>query len=95
MKALQEVDIKQVWKHFLQHHDTESRDILWEYYLPNVKYTAEHLHARFPQSVELDDLYSAGILGLLDAITKFNPARKVEFKTYCVNYFTLFVEIIS
>ena len=84
MKTLKEVNIEQVWNHFLQNHDTASRDILWEYYLPQVKYTAEHLHARFPQSVELEDLYSAGIEGLLDAIYKFNPAKNTKFETYCV-----------
>ena len=84
METLTAVNIEQVWDHFLQYHDIPSRDILWEYYLPQVKYTAERLHARFPQSVELDDLYSVGIEGLLDAIYKFEPAKNTKFETYCV-----------
>lgn len=84
MKALQGVDIKQVWEHFLLYHDTSSRNVLVEYYLPQVKYTAERLNSRLPLNIELDDLYSVGILGLIDAINKFNPSRNVKFETYCV-----------
>ena len=84
MKTLTEVNIEQVWNHFFQHHDTYSRNALLEHYLPQVKYTATRLHSRFPQSVELDDLYGVGILGLIDAINKFDPARNVKFETYCV-----------
>lgn len=84
METFSEVDIEQIWGHFLRYHDTHSRNILWEYYLPQVKYTAERLHSRFPQSIELDDLYSVGITGLIDAIEKFDPARNVKFETYCV-----------
>ena len=84
MKTLNEVNIEQVWNHFVQHHDIQSRNTLLEYYLPNVKYTAERLNARLPQNVELDDLYSVGIVGLIDAINKFDPSRNVKFETYCV-----------
>jgi RNA polymerase sigma factor for flagellar operon FliA len=84
MKTLKEVDIEQVWNHFLQHHDTPSRNTLLEYYLPQVKYTAQRLHARYPDSVELDDLYSIGIFGLVDAINKYNPGKSTKFETYCV-----------
>lgn len=84
MKTLNEINIERIWDHFIQYHDTSSRNILIEYYLPQVKYTAARLHTRFPQSVELDDLYSVGILGLVDAINKFDPARNVKFETYCV-----------
>lgn len=84
MKTLKEVNIEQVWDHFIQHHDIQSRNTLLEHYLPNVKYTAERLNARLPQNVELDDLYSVGIVGLIDAINKFDPSRNVKFETYCV-----------
>ena len=84
METLTEVNIEQVWNHFFQHHDTPSRNALLEHYLPQVKYTAARLHSRFPQSVELDDLYGVGILGLIDAINKFDPTRNVRFETYCV-----------
>lgn len=84
VETLTDVDIEQVWDHFIQYHDTASRNTLLEHYLPQVKYTATRLHSRFPQSVELDDLYGVGILGLIDAINKFDPTRNVRFETYCV-----------
>ncbi len=50
--------------------------------LPLVKYVANRIASRLPSHVELDDLIDAGIIGLMDAIDKFEPARKIKFKTY-------------
>ena len=83
MKTLAEIKISRVWKHFIQHRDTQSRNILIEHYLPLVKYTSARLHARFPRCVELEELYSIGVWGLMDAIDKYDPTRKVKFETYC------------
>jgi RNA polymerase sigma factor for flagellar operon FliA len=47
-----------------------------------VKYTAERLRSKLPDKVELDDLTSAGMFGLMDAIDAFDPA-KGKFETYC------------
>lgn len=47
-----------------------------------VKYLARRIHARLPQHVELDDLVSAGIVGLMDAVGKFNHSKNVPFKSY-------------
>lgn len=63
-------------------YDKATRDALVEAHLPQVKYIAERLAAKLPPSVELDDLIGAGVLGLLDAVEKFDPARGVQFKTY-------------
>jgi RNA polymerase sigma factor FliA len=51
-------------------------------HLPQIKYIAQRISAKLPSHVELQDLVGAGILGLLDAIKKFNPRRGVLFKTY-------------
>jgi len=51
-------------------------------HLPQIKYIAQRISAKLPSHVELNDLVSAGILGLLDAIEKFDPNRGVKFKTY-------------
>jgi RNA polymerase sigma factor for flagellar operon FliA len=61
---------------------TEARDALILEHLPQIKYIAQRISTKLPSHVELNDLVSAGILGLLDAIEKFDPNRGVKFKTY-------------
>ncbi len=51
-------------------------------YLPLIRYHADQLRRRVPDSVELDDLVDAGVLGLLDAAQRFDPERDVQFKTF-------------
>lgn len=51
-------------------------------HLPMVRFLAIRVRERLPQQVELEDLISAGIVGLLDAFQKFDPAKKVQFRTY-------------
>jgi RNA polymerase sigma factor for flagellar operon FliA len=54
-----------------------------ENYLPIVKYNAERIGAKLPDEVEHDDLVSAGIFGLVDAIESYDLQRGVKFETYC------------
>jgi RNA polymerase sigma factor for flagellar operon FliA len=78
-------DIEQIWIGYRA--DPESQDLrnrLVETYLPLVKYNAERIWARLPDGVELDDLISVGVFGLMDAIDAFDPLRGVKFETYCV-----------
>lgn len=49
---------------------------------PQVKYIAQRLAAKLPSQVEIDDLISTGIMGLLDAIDKYDPKKGVKFGTY-------------
>ncbi len=51
-------------------------------HLSQIKYIAQRISTKLPSHVELNDLVSAGVLGLLDAIEKFDPSRGVKFKTY-------------
>ncbi|MCD6386329.1 FliA/WhiG family RNA polymerase sigma factor [Candidatus Sumerlaeota bacterium] len=51
-------------------------------HLSLVRYIAHRIARRLPPSVEEDDLFEAGVLGLIDAIDKFDPKKKVQFKTY-------------
>ena len=51
-------------------------------YAPLIKYIAQKIAARLPSNVELDDLISCGVIGLMDAIKKFDPSRDNKFKTY-------------
>jgi RNA polymerase sigma factor FliA len=58
------------------------RDLLLMEHLPTVRYLARRIHERLPQHVELDDLVSAGVVGLIDAFSKFDNTKKVQFKSY-------------
>ncbi|MCC6407318.1 MAG: FliA/WhiG family RNA polymerase sigma factor [Planctomycetes bacterium] len=59
------------------------RNVLMELHYPLVKHIAERLLQTLPKSIELDDLVSAGLFGLMDAIRGFDPDRGIKFKTYC------------
>jgi len=78
-------DIEQLWIEFKKDiANQELRNRLIEMYLPLVKYNGERIWARLPDGVELDDLISAGVFGLMDAIDAFDLSRGVKFETYCV-----------
>ncbi|MBQ4080659.1 MAG: FliA/WhiG family RNA polymerase sigma factor, partial [Thermoguttaceae bacterium] len=77
--------IAQTWKDFIaDRSNTELRNALIEQYLPLVRYHAERVWSRLPDEVDLDDLTSAGVFGLMDAIDAFDLDRGVKFETYCV-----------
>jgi RNA polymerase sigma factor for flagellar operon FliA len=59
------------------------RNALMELHYPLVRHIAERLLQTLPKSIELDDLVSAGLFGLMDAIRGFDPGRGIKFKTYC------------
>jgi RNA polymerase sigma factor FliA len=59
----------------------EQERVLLEH-LPIVRFLARRIHERLPQHVEIEDLVSAGVVGLMDALSKFDPAKKVQFRSY-------------
>jgi RNA polymerase sigma factor for flagellar operon FliA len=60
----------------------EAKNKYVEQYAPLIKYLADRLAARLPDHINKDDLVSAGVLGLIDAVDKFDPGRAILFKTY-------------
>jgi len=58
------------------------RERLLQENLPEVRYIARRIHDRLPPHVPFDDLVHAGILGLIDAIDKYDPSRNVQLKSY-------------
>jgi RNA polymerase sigma factor FliA len=62
--------------------DPQHVEALIEAYAPLVKYIAHRLACRLPASISVEDLISTGVLGLLDAIQKYDPQRPNMFKTY-------------
>jgi RNA polymerase sigma factor for flagellar operon FliA len=59
----------------------EQERVLLEH-LPIVRFLARRIHERLPQHVDIEDLVSAGVVGLMDAFSKFDPAKKVQFRSY-------------
>ncbi len=72
-----------VWATYKRTRDENLRNILIERYMPLVRSISERLLATLPKSIELDDLTSAGVFGLIDAIDGFDIDRGIKFKTYC------------
>ena len=70
-QALDEVEIS-----------TENSEQVIKEYAPMIKYVANRIALRLPPHIEVDDLISVGVLGLIDAIEKFDPTRGAKFKTY-------------
>jgi RNA polymerase sigma factor for flagellar operon FliA len=78
-------DVSEVWIAYKQDQtNQELRNRLMERYLPLVRYNAERVWAKLPEGVDLNDLMSAGVFGLMDAIEAFDMDRGVKFETYCV-----------
>jgi len=82
-QALPQRPIKEVWPQYKRAGTEELRNILMEHYLHLVRYNAERIHTKLPDEVDVDDLMSAGIFGLMDAIDAFDLDRGVKFETYC------------
>jgi RNA polymerase sigma factor FliA len=85
METATPLSIEEVWELFLRQRDQNTRNFLLLYYLPSVKSAAERLHSKLPDRIELDDLISAGIFGLMKAIDAFDPKRHVEFEKYGIH----------
>lgn len=71
-----------LWRNYKKNNDMRARELLIEQYTPLVKYVAGRLAMNMPSNVEIDDLESYGIFGLLDAIEKYDETRNVKFETY-------------
>ena len=87
---VEELPTEEIWEHYQVARNKKDvqqlervRNVLMERHFPLVKYIAERLLQTLPKSIELDDLVSAGLFGLMDAIRGFDPSRGIKFKTYC------------
>jgi RNA polymerase sigma factor for flagellar operon FliA len=77
-------DVAGLWSEYVSTRDVELRNRLVLQYAPLVKYVAGRVRSGLPASVEQADLLSEGVIGLMDAIEKFEPERGLQFQTYAV-----------
>jgi RNA polymerase sigma factor FliA len=63
-------------------HDDREREHLLLEQLPQVKYIARRIHERLPRHVPLEDLVHAGVVGLIDALHKYDQNKQVQFGSY-------------
>lgn len=80
---LSERPIEEVWALYVREPSQTIRNFFIVRYHDIVRFTAERMHMKLPSEVDVDDLMSAGLFGLMDAIDNFDPDRGVKFETYC------------
>src|SRR4051812_34318710 len=77
-------DTRVLWQEFKRTGDRGLRDRLILTYAPLVKYVAGRLGSGLPAHVDEGDLVSYGLLGLMNAIERFDPTRDIKFETYAI-----------
>jgi RNA polymerase sigma factor for flagellar operon FliA len=82
MSDVQLVEEKKWWDLWLTSRDPDAGDLLVKRYTPLVHYHVQRLSVHLPKNVNRDELKSLGFLGLVDALTKFDPSRDLKFDTY-------------
>lgn len=76
--------IDALWTEYKKTGDRHLRDQLIVHYAPVVKYVAGRVSVGLPRHVDEADLASYGIIGLIDAIERFEPLRNIKFETYAI-----------
>ena len=71
------------WASYVTTRDQNTRNFLIENYLPLLNSIAKRIHGRLRGNVELDDLISSGVLGLMAAVDSYDPSRGIAFETFC------------
>ncbi len=73
-----------LWKQYTKSHDPTVKEQIIMQYANLVKFVAGRMMISLPPSVEIDDLESAGIMGLIDAVDRFDPKYGVKFESYAI-----------
>ena len=81
-KERKEIKLAAMWDEYIKTKSQKIRDQLIIEYSQLVKYIAIRVSAGLPDEVEVDDLISVGILGLIKAVENFNPSMGVKFETF-------------
>lgn len=79
---MEKKDMNDIWTKYYESRDSSLKEMLTEYYVHLVRLVAGRLGIYLNQYIDTDDLVGYGILGLIDAIDKFDPSKNVKFETY-------------
>ena len=81
---LKAIELRDLWRRYKEEDDHRARERLTLAYSPLVKYVAGRMSSGLPSHVEEADLISYGLLGLISAIERFEPAREIRFETFAI-----------
>lgn len=73
---------QELWRHYHEQTNSQAENALVERYLPLVRYATNRLAMTLPDHVDHDDLHSAGLVGLLQALRNYDPASGTSFEGY-------------
>lgn len=82
MKQAIETDDRELWVRLKEHGDEAAREELIVRYMRIVKYIAGRMAIHVPPSIDMDDLIGWGVLGLIDAVEKYDHRQDIKFSTY-------------
>jgi RNA polymerase sigma factor for flagellar operon FliA len=77
-------ELAALWRRYKLSHDPLARERLVLTYAPLCKYVAGRMGSTLPSYIDVEDLTSYGLVGLLDAIDRFEPSRGVKFETFAL-----------
>lgn len=72
----------QIWKSWIDKKDPQAGDLLIRLYMPLVSYHVQRISVGLPKNVSREDIKSYGLIGLYDALEKFDLSRDLKFDTY-------------
>jgi RNA polymerase sigma factor for flagellar operon FliA len=78
------VEVDKLWRRWKQRAEPEALEALVIHYAPLVKFVAGRVGAGLPPSVDRDDLVSDGLIGLMEALDRFDLSRGLQFQTFAV-----------
>jgi RNA polymerase sigma factor for flagellar operon FliA len=75
-------EVEDLWHEYIRSGDQQVRSQLVTQYLPLVKYIAGRITGNLPQTISWDDLFHSGVVGLIEAVDRYDPTQNVKFKTF-------------
>ncbi|MQR88738.1 FliA/WhiG family RNA polymerase sigma factor [Bacillus megaterium] len=82
MKSIQEVEERKIWQEWIETRDSHAGNMLVKKYMPLVNYHVQRISVGLPKNIHKEELRSLGLIGLYDALEKFDYGRDLKFDTY-------------